>query len=109
MFKFLKEFRVVTVMDYRGYNEDKEAIKELSDQFVDVVKHFSIGYSDYKRRVIDVPHEVRNRGNVTAFGTGKILQLSWKCVISPGKWQEFVNDVNDYVKDKNYATFTIYE
>lgn len=109
MFKFMKEFRVVTVIDYRGYNEDKEIVKELNDYFTDVAKHFRIAYSDYKRHVIDIPPEVLTRDNVVAFGTGKKLQLSWRCVTTPNNFKRFHDEVNDYVLDKKYALFTVYD
>ena len=109
MFKFMVNFKVVTTINaYRGYNEDKEYVKELIDQFTDVAKHFGLAYTSLKRHVVDVPPEVRNRDNMTAFGTGKMLNLTWSCITTPTGWDRFCNEIDDYVKDKNYANFTVY-
>lgn len=108
MFKFFIKFRVITQLDYRGYNEDKEIVAERIGQFTDVCKHFEIAYTSSKRRVLDRQNPIRNEDNVIQFGTGKVLQLSWDCIITPKKWEEFCFEVNDYIKDKNYATFLVY-
>ena len=108
MFKFFIRFKVVTEMDFRGYNEDKELVAERIEEFTDVCKHFSMAYTNSKRVVVKVPGYPNSADSIIKFGTGKILQLSWDCIIAPEKWEEFCSEVNNYVKDKNYATFLVY-
>ena len=109
MVHFMKEFRIVATLDYRGYYEDREAAKELNDQIADIAKHFNLAYTSRNRRVVDMPPEVSKRDNVVAFGTGKKLQLSWRCVTTPKGWENFCTNVNDYAKEKNYGTFYVYD
>lgn len=108
MFKFMVNFKVETTIDYRGYYEDHEDVKRLNDQFTDVARHFKMAYSSYNRKIVDVLPNMKTSDNIVAFGTGKLLVLTWKCITTPEGWIEFCNGVNDYVKDKDYANFTIY-
>ena len=67
-----------------------------------------MAYTNSKRVVVKVPGHPNSADSIVKFGTGKVLQLSWDCIIAPEKWDEFCSEVNNYVKDKNYATFLVY-
>ena len=109
MFKFFVKFKVVTEMDYISYDADKELIAERERQLRDVCEHFSIACTNFRIKVLTVPgYGTKKLDNVVKLGTGKFRQLSCDCIIAPEKWQTFYEEVNDYVKDKNYATFMIY-
>ena len=108
MFDFMIKFQVETITDYRGYYEDRDRVKELNDQFTDVAKHFKLAYSSYNRKIVNVLPGMKKRDNIVRFGTDQLLVLTWKCITTPEGWTEFCNGVNDYVKDKDYAKFTVY-
>ena len=109
MFKFMKEFRIVTVWDYTNDHEMHKTKTLRHAQFDDVVKHFGIGWSKGTLRLVPYPPELLKKGNIIRFGGTSAVQMSWRCVISPEKWTKFCEEVNAYVKDKDYATFTVYD
>lgn len=109
MVSFMKEFRIVAVIDYHGYNEDKEKVAELNKQIDDIAKQFRLSYQTPKRRVYEIPQGMKKRDNMLLFGTGEKLQLTWRCATSWKWWWKFYNEANEYVKGKDYEHFTVFD
>jgi hypothetical protein len=109
MFHFFKEFTVTTAVNVPGSKADDEKMQWVVDKFYEIAKHFYIGYNEAKRSFVEYPTKARNRGNIVAFGHGAIV-LSWKCIMSPERYEEFKAQVNDYVKENGpFPNFDVYE
>lgn len=109
MVSFFKEFRIVTFWNYIDDEHMYETKVERQKQFDDICKQFGIGWSEGKMRLRPIPENMLKKDNVVMFARGKTVTVEWRCMATPVKWIKFCDEVNDYLKDKNYADFNVYD
>ena len=108
MVKFFKEFRIVTVWNYIDDEHMEETKLERQKQIDDICEHFGISWSKAKLRRIAIPENLIKHDNVIMFTRGTSISVEWRCIATPMKLVTCAKEVNDYVKDKNYADFDVY-
>jgi len=109
MFEFYKEFEVRITIDCVGSQDDIDERASMADKDIhDIMKHFGIGYSTMKKKFIEYPPKMLQRGNVVKFGGKCAMVLSWKCFTTQEGYERFKNEINDYHKEP-YPRFRVYE
>ena len=109
MFKFFKEFRIVTTWSYINEEHMHETKTERQKQFDEICKQFGIGWSQGKLRLSPIPEKMLKQENVVMFARGKTVTVEWRCIATPEKWEKFCEGINDYVKDKDFADYNVYD
>ena len=108
MVSFFKEFRIVTHWNYIDDEHMQEVKTERQKQIDDICEHFGISWGKAKLRRIAIPENLIKQDNVIMFTRGTSISVEWRCIAKPMKWVAFAKEINDYVKDKNYADFDVY-
>ena len=109
MVSFFREFRIVTLWNYIDDEHMEETKRERQKQINDICEHFGISWGKAKMRLIPIPESVMKRDNVVMFTRGTTVSVEWRCMVTPAKWMKFYDEINDYLKDKDYADFNVYD